>query len=88
MRLLQGKDKLDLPLSLSLTLFLSFTFFFFFNRCATSSAADKSGENKITGAAELAEKLRGPNLTINQLFDRNHQSISAGELIQEEGGER
>lgn len=47
---------------------------FFFNRCATSSA-DKSQENKITSTAELAERLRGPNLTINQLFDRNHQSI-------------
>lgn len=81
MRLLQGKDKLSLSLSLSPLV----VHFFFFNRCATSSAADKSGENKITGAAELAEKLRGPNLTINQLFDRNHQSILVGELIQEEG---
>lgn len=77
--LVQGKDKLDRPLSLT----------FFFNRCATSSA-DKSQENKITSTAELAERLRGPNLTINQLFDRNHQSILVvvGGVIQEEGGER
>lgn len=81
MRLLQGKDKLDLSLSLCLS-------HFFFNRRATSSAADKSRENKITSSAELAEKLRGPNLTINQLFDRNHQSILVGELIQEGEGWR
>lgn len=29
----------------------------------------------------MAEKLKGPNLTINQLFDRNHQSILLGELV-------
>lgn len=75
MRLVQGKDKLDPPPP---------SFFFFWR--ATSTAADKSRENKITSSVELAEKLMGPDLTVNQLFDRNHQSILEGELIPGRGG--
>lgn len=30
----------------------------------------------------------GPDLTVNQLFDRNHQSILVGELIRGRGADR